>query len=77
MAKWVDADQGGCGWSTDPQAPGTGRAFRVVRDQLQVYRKNEWFTLNPVDEIHIPKETAHTYRSSYREDSIFEYRLTP
>jgi quercetin dioxygenase-like cupin family protein len=50
---------------------------RIVKGQLQVYRKNEWITLNPGDDIHIPKDTAHTYRSRHTEDCVFEYRLTP
>lgn len=59
------------------QHPEQEEYFRVVSGQLQVYRKNEWFTLNPGDDIQIPKATAHTYRSRHSEDSIFEYRLTP
>lgn len=59
------------------QHPEQEEFFRVVRGQLQAYRKNEWFTLNPGDELHIPKGTAHTYRSRHNEDAIFAYRLTP
>lgn len=59
------------------QHPEQEEYFRVVRGQLQVYRKNEWLTLNRGEELYIPKATAHSYRSRYSEDSIFEYRLTP
>ncbi len=51
--------------------------FKIVKGQLEVYRKNEWKTLNQGDDIHIPKDTAHTYRSRHKDDCIFEYRLTP
>lgn len=59
------------------QHPEQEEFFRVVSGQLQVYRKNEWVTLNPGEEFRIPKATAHTYRSRHNEDAIFEYRLTP
>lgn len=51
--------------------------FKIVKGQLEVYKKNEWKTLNAGEEIFIPKETPHTYRSRHKDDCIFEYRLTP
>lgn len=51
--------------------------FKIIEGQLQVYKKNEWITLSPGDDIYIPKDTTHTYRSRHTEDCIFEYRLTP
>ncbi len=51
--------------------------FKVVSGQLEVYKKDKWHTLKEGDEIFIPKQTAHTYRSRHTEDCIFEYKLTP
>lgn len=51
--------------------------FKVVSGQIEVYKKNKWHTLKKGDEIIIPKQTAHTYRSRCTEDCIFEYMLTP
>lgn len=51
--------------------------FSVVSGQLEVYRKDKWITLDTGDEIIIPVNTAHSYRSRHAEDCIFEYRLTP
>jgi len=51
--------------------------FRIVSGQLEVYKKDTWLTLKAGDEVIIPKQTAHTYRSRHTEDCIFEYKLTP
>lgn len=51
--------------------------FKVVQGQLEVYKKDKWHTLMPGQEIMIPKQTAHSYRSRHAEDCIFEYKLTP
>jgi len=51
--------------------------FMIVSGQLEVYKKDRWHVLKAGDEILIPKETAHTYRSRHSEDCIFQYKLTP
>ncbi|MDX1940520.1 MAG: cupin domain-containing protein, partial [Saprospiraceae bacterium] len=51
--------------------------FKVVLGQLEVYKKDRWHILAKGDEIYIPKQTAHSYRSRHSEDCIFEYKLTP
>lgn len=51
--------------------------FKILHGQLEVYRNNEWITLKAGQEIFIPKQTAHTYRSRHDDDCIFAYRLTP
>lgn len=51
--------------------------FKIIQGQLEVYRKDEWITLKAGQEIFIPKQTAHTYRSRHTDDCIFAYRLTP
>lgn len=51
--------------------------FKIVKGQLEVYKKNEWRILKEGEEIYIPKQTAHSYRSRHIDDCIFEYRLTP
>jgi quercetin dioxygenase-like cupin family protein len=51
--------------------------FRAVKGKIQVYKQNQWLTLQPGDDIHIPKNTPHSYRSRHTDDCLFEYRLTP
>jgi len=51
--------------------------FKIVKGQLDVYKKDQWKTLAAGEEIFIPKDTPHTYRSRHKDDCIFEYRLTP
>lgn len=51
--------------------------FKIIKGRLEVYKKDTWKTLKAGEEIFIPKETPHTYRSRHTEDCIFEYRLTP
>lgn len=51
--------------------------FKVWEGSLQVFLKNKWLTLQEGEEIYIPKNTAHSYRSRHSSDSLFEYRLTP
>jgi quercetin dioxygenase-like cupin family protein len=51
--------------------------FKIIEGQLEVYKENGWITLAEGQEIFIPKNTAHTYRSRHKKDCVFEYRLTP
>lgn len=51
--------------------------FKILTGQLEVFCKDKWIVLQPDEEIFIPKNTAHTYRSRHSTDCIFEYRLTP
>lgn len=51
--------------------------FKIIEGRLEVFKKSEWITLNPGEEIYISKDTPHTYRSRDKEDCVFEYRLTP
>jgi len=51
--------------------------FFVLDGELDVYKENKWHTLKAGDSLFIPKNTAHSYRSRYHEQSTFEYRLTP
>lgn len=51
--------------------------FKIVKGQLDVYKENAWITVLAGQEIFIPKNTAHTYRSRHNEDCLFEYQLTP
>ncbi len=51
--------------------------FRVLAGNLEVYRVDRWIKLSAGEEIHIPKNTAHTFRSRDKGDCYFEYVVTP
>jgi len=51
--------------------------FRILTGELEVYLKDSWRIVRAGEEIFIPKNTAHSYRSRHSEDCVFEYRLTP
>ena len=44
---------------------------------MDVYNKNKWVSLKPGDELIIPENTPHSFRSRSDEDCLFEYALTP
>lgn len=51
--------------------------FLIISGQMEVYKKDKWHTLKAGDEVTIPKQTPHSYRSRHSEDCIFHYELTP
>lgn len=51
--------------------------FKIITGNLEVFKQNAWQQLKSGEEIYIPKDTPHTYRSRDNYDCIFEYRLTP
>jgi len=51
--------------------------FKILEGTLEVYLKDRWHQLQAGDEIFIPKQTHHTYRSRGNEDCLFAYCLTP
>ncbi|MEO1257769.1 MAG: cupin domain-containing protein [Bacteroidota bacterium] len=57
--------------------PSQEEIFRVLEGELQVYKKNQWTTLKAGEEIIIPKDTPHTFRSRNPDGCLFEYALTP
>lgn len=51
--------------------------FKVLQGNLEVYRIDRWVQLSAGEEIHIPKDTPHTFRSRDADDCYFEYVVTP
>lgn len=51
--------------------------FKVLQGKLEVYRKDQWHSLEAGDELVIPKNTPHSFRSRDAAPSYFEYIVTP
>ena len=51
--------------------------FKVYQGKLEVYRQDKWHRLKAGDELIIPKNTPHTFRSRDTDPSYFEYIVTP
>ena len=57
--------------------PAQQEVFKVLKGNLEVYRLDQWHQLGEGDELIIPQNTAHTFRSRDTADAYFEYTVTP
>ena len=51
--------------------------FRVLQGTLEVYKQDKWIQLSEGEEIFIPKNTPHSFRSRSSADCYYEYVITP
>lgn len=51
--------------------------FRVIEGKLEIYNKDRWYKVVAGEEMFIPKNTAHSFRSRDTTECLFEYSLTP
>ncbi|MEM7114590.1 MAG: cupin domain-containing protein [Chloroflexota bacterium] len=51
--------------------------FRVLQGTLEVYKQNKWIQVSEGEEIFIPKNTPHSFRSRDTADCYYEYVITP
>ena len=51
--------------------------FRVLQGTLEVYKQDKWIQLAEGEELFIPKNTPHTFRSRDAADCYYEYVITP
>ena len=57
--------------------PAQAEHFNVLQGRLQVYKEGKWHELGPGEEMFIPAQMPHSYRSRDAQDCLFAYRLTP
>lgn len=57
--------------------PNQDETFKVLQGKLEVYCQDKWYQLSAGEEIFVPKNTPHTFRSRDTADCYYAYHLTP
>ena len=57
--------------------PNQDETFKVLQGKLEIYRQDKWHQLSAGEEIFIPKQTPHTFRSRDPDGCFYEYIVTP
>ena len=57
--------------------PKQDETFIVLQGTVEIYKQDQWHKVSAGEEIFIPRQTPHTFRSRDTADAYFKYVVTP